>query len=84
MVTDVAILGGDVLVHPAQARWPELTYVYERDSAVAVTSRHDVLALAAATGTPIAAAHPHAPLTSTATPLPTPTPGISTCPLHQL
>ena len=62
VVTERAILGGDVLVHPAQARWPELTYVYERDPAVAITSRHDVLALAAATGIPIAAAHPHAPL----------------------
>jgi glyoxylase-like metal-dependent hydrolase (beta-lactamase superfamily II) len=67
VVTDVAILGGDVLVHPAQARWPDLTYVYERDPALATTSRHDVLALAAATGTPIAAAHPHTALTSTAT-----------------
>ncbi|WP_112245504.1 MBL fold metallo-hydrolase [Kribbella monticola] len=63
VVTDVAILGGDVLVHPAQARWPELTYVYERDPAVAVTSRHDVLTLAAATGLPIAAAHPQTALT---------------------
>ncbi len=62
VVTERAILGGDVLVHPAQARWPELTYVYERDPAVAITSRHDLLALAAATGIPIAAAHPHAPL----------------------
>jgi len=62
VVTERAILGGDVLVHPAQARWPELTYVYERDPAVAVTSRREILAMAAATGVPIAAAHPHAPL----------------------
>ncbi|TDU90036.1 glyoxylase-like metal-dependent hydrolase (beta-lactamase superfamily II) [Kribbella voronezhensis] len=66
VVTAVAILGGDVLVHPAQARWPELVYVYERDPAVAVTSRRDVLALAAATGLPLAAAHPHTALTGTA------------------
>ncbi|HEY3559426.1 MAG TPA: MBL fold metallo-hydrolase [Kribbella sp.] len=62
VVTERAILGGDVLVHPAQARWPELTYVYERDPAVAITSRHELLTLAAATGLPIAAAHPEAPL----------------------
>jgi glyoxylase-like metal-dependent hydrolase (beta-lactamase superfamily II) len=84
VITGVAILGGDVLVHPAQARWPDLTYVYERDPAVAITSRHDVLALAATTGIPIAAAHPHAPLTSTATPVRAPTPGSIACPPHRL
>jgi glyoxylase-like metal-dependent hydrolase (beta-lactamase superfamily II) len=62
VVTERAILGGDVLVHPAQARWPELTYVYERDPARAVASRREVLAMAAALGVPIAAAHPHAAL----------------------
>jgi glyoxylase-like metal-dependent hydrolase (beta-lactamase superfamily II) len=62
VVTDRAILGGDVLVHPAQARWPELTYVYERDPATAITSRREVIAMAAALGIPIAAAHPHAAL----------------------
>lgn len=72
VVTERAILGGDVLVHPAQARWPELTYVYERDPAVAVTSRRELLALAAATGVPIAAAHPHAPLSVEAAHTPSP------------
>jgi glyoxylase-like metal-dependent hydrolase (beta-lactamase superfamily II) len=69
VVTQRAVLGGDVLVHPAQARWPELTYVYERDPVVAVTSRREVLALAAATGIPIAAAHPHTALDGSALPL---------------
>ncbi|MFF0339337.1 MBL fold metallo-hydrolase [Kribbella sp. NPDC004875] len=67
VVTERAVLSGDVLVHPAQARWPELTYVYEREPAVAVTSRRDVLATAAALGVPIAAAHPHVPLAADAT-----------------
>ncbi|WP_344240441.1 MBL fold metallo-hydrolase [Kribbella hippodromi] len=59
VVTERAVLAGDAFVHPAQARWPELTYVYERDPAVAATSRRELLSLAAATGIPIAAAHPH-------------------------
>ena len=84
VLTERAVLGGDVLVHPAQARWPELTYVYERDPAVAVTSRREVLALAAANGIPIAAAHPHAALDTSAHPLPVPTAGREACPLHQL
>jgi glyoxylase-like metal-dependent hydrolase (beta-lactamase superfamily II) len=62
VITDRAILGGDVLVHPAQARWPELRYVHETDPAVATTSRRELLQLAAATGRPIAATHPHTPL----------------------
>jgi glyoxylase-like metal-dependent hydrolase (beta-lactamase superfamily II) len=62
VVTDRAILGGDVLVHPAQARWPALTYVYERDPATAIASRREVIAMAATMGIPIAAAHPHAAL----------------------
>jgi glyoxylase-like metal-dependent hydrolase (beta-lactamase superfamily II) len=62
VVTQRAVLGGDVLVHPAQARWPELTYVYETEPAVAVRSRREVLAMAAAYGVPLAAAHPHVPL----------------------
>jgi len=84
VVTERAVLGGDVLVHPAQARWPELTYVYERDPAQAVTSRREVLALAAASGIPIAAAHPHAALDSKARPLPTPTAGDTACPPYKL
>jgi glyoxylase-like metal-dependent hydrolase (beta-lactamase superfamily II) len=87
VVTDVAILGGDVLVHPAQARWPDLTYVYERNPAVAITSRHDVLALAATTGIPIAAAHPHTPATSSGTALQSsanPAPVGSLCSPHRL
>ncbi len=84
VVTERAVLGGDVLVHPAQARWPELTYVYELDPAVAVTSRRDVLALAAATGVPIAAAHPHTALTGSALPLPAVSAGSGACPPHQL
>ncbi|QNE19744.1 MBL fold metallo-hydrolase [Kribbella qitaiheensis] len=64
VITEVAILGGDVLVHPAQARWPELTYVYERNPTIATTSRHDVLALATTTGTPLAAAHPASTITA--------------------
>ncbi|WP_328331135.1 MBL fold metallo-hydrolase [Kribbella sp. NBC_00382] len=84
VVTSRAVLGGDVLVHPAQARWPELTYVYERDPAIAVTSRHAVLALAAATGVPIAAAHPHAALTSSALPLPASGSGREVCSPYKL
>lgn len=84
VVTERAVLGGDVLVHPAQARWPELTYVYERDPAVAVTSRREVLALAAATGIPIAAAHPHTALDGSANPLPSPTAGHEVCPPYRL
>ncbi len=84
VVTERAILGGDVLVHPAQARWPELTYVYERDPAVAITSRRDLLALAAATGTPIAAAHPHAPLSADASPVTVPSVGDGVCPPYKL
>jgi len=67
VVTDRAVLGGDVLVHPAQARWPELTYVYETEPKVAVASRREVLALAAAAGVPIAASHPHTALDVTPT-----------------
>lgn len=84
VVTERAILGGDVLVHPAQARWPELTYVYERDPAVAITSRRDLFALAAATGTPIAAAHPHAPLSADASPVTVPSVGDGVCPPYKL
>ena len=84
VVTERALLGGDVLVHPAQARWPELTYVYERDPARAVTSRREVLAFAAASGIPIAAAHPHAALSGDARPLPTPTDGSEACPPYKL
>ncbi|MEV6284407.1 MBL fold metallo-hydrolase [Kribbella sp. NPDC051770] len=58
VLTDQVLLAGDVLVHPAQARWPELVYVYEREPAVATTSRREVLRLAADLGVPIAAAHP--------------------------
>jgi glyoxylase-like metal-dependent hydrolase (beta-lactamase superfamily II) len=79
VVTDRAVLGGDVLVHPAQARWPEVTYVYERDPAVAVTSRREVLALAAELGVPIAAAHTHAPLTADARAV-----QVGDCPVHKL
>lgn len=84
VVTSRAVIGGDVLVHPAQARWPELIYVYERDPAVAVTSRRDVLALAAATGVPIAAAHPHTALTGSAAPLAALSTGSGVCPPHKL
>lgn len=86
VVTEQAVIGGDVLVHPAQTRWPELTYVYERQPEIAVTSRKEVLALAAASGVPIAAAHPHTALE--ASPVvrarPVPGPGHLPCPLHQL
>ncbi|GAB2637720.1 MBL fold metallo-hydrolase [Kribbella swartbergensis] len=84
VVTVRAVLGGDVLVHPAQARWPELIYVYERDPERAVTSRREILALAAASGIPIAAAHPHAALTGDVRPLPTPGDGPGTCPPYKL
>jgi glyoxylase-like metal-dependent hydrolase (beta-lactamase superfamily II) len=86
VVTDRAVLGGDVLVHPAQARWPELTYVYEREPEVAVTSRREVLALAAATGIPIAAAHPHAALdvAPTLRTRPVAGPGSVVCPPRRL
>jgi len=62
VVTEKAVLGGDVLVHPAQARWPELTYVYETEPDVAVRSRREVMAMAGAYGVPLAPAHLHAPL----------------------
>lgn len=84
VVTERAVIGGDVLVHPAQARWPELTYVYERDPVVAVTSRRDVLALAAASGVPIAAAHPHVALDGQANPRPSASRGDQVCPPHKL
>ncbi|MGW1341665.1 MBL fold metallo-hydrolase [Kribbella sp. NPDC002412] len=84
VVTERAVLGGDVLVHPAQARWPELIYVYERDPARAVTSRREVLALAAASGIPIAAAHPHAALSGDARALATPADGSEVCPPYKL
>jgi glyoxylase-like metal-dependent hydrolase (beta-lactamase superfamily II) len=84
VVTDRAVLGGDVLVHPAQARWPELTYVYERDPARAVTSRREVLAMAAAMGVPIAAAHPHAALSADAVPSPSAGNGDEACPPYKL
>jgi len=84
VVTERAVLGGDVLVHPAQARWPELTYVYERDPAQAVTSRREVLALAAAARIPIAAAHPHAAIDANARPLPTPGAGDVVCLPHKV
>jgi hypothetical protein len=78
------VLGGDVLVHPAQARWPELTYLYERDPAVAVTSRRDVLAMAAGLGIPIAAAHPHATLSSDGRPVVAAGAGDVVCPPYRL
>ena len=84
VVTSRAVLGGDVLVHPAQARWPELTYVYERDPAVAVTSRRDVLAMAAALGIPVAASHPHAALSGDARPVASAGTGDVVCPLYKL
>jgi glyoxylase-like metal-dependent hydrolase (beta-lactamase superfamily II) len=84
VVTPRAVLGGDVLVHPAQARWPDLTYVYETDPAIAVTSRRDVLALATATGVPIAAAHPHTALTASGSPLPAVGSGSGVCSPYKL
>ncbi|MFI6680622.1 MBL fold metallo-hydrolase [Kribbella sp. NPDC050470] len=84
VVTERAVLGGDVLVHPAQARWPELIYVYERDPARAVTSRREVLELAAASGIPIAAAHPHAALSGDVRALAAPADGSEVCPPYKL
>ncbi|MEV6416276.1 MBL fold metallo-hydrolase [Kribbella sp. NPDC051718] len=84
VVTSRAVLGGDVLVHPAQGRWPELTYVYETEPAIAVTSRREVLALAAATGVPIAAAHPHTALDSSGMPLPARDSGEGFCSPYKL
>jgi glyoxylase-like metal-dependent hydrolase (beta-lactamase superfamily II) len=84
VVTARAVLGGDVLVHPAQARWPELTYVYERDPVVAVTSRREVLALATASGIPIAPAHPHTALDGSAQPLVGVGRGDEVCRTHRL
>lgn len=84
VVTERAILGGDVLVHPAQARWPELTYVYERDPAQAVTSRREVLAMAAAMGVPISAAHPHAALSAEVIPVCSAGAGDEVCPPYEL
>ncbi|MEV8377652.1 MBL fold metallo-hydrolase [Kribbella sp. NPDC056861] len=84
VVTERAVLGGDVLVHPAQARWPELTYVYERDPVVAVTSRREVLALAAASGVPIAAAHPQTAISGSGVPLAALSPGSAACTPYKL
>jgi glyoxylase-like metal-dependent hydrolase (beta-lactamase superfamily II) len=84
VVTERVVLGGDVLVHPAQARWSELTYMYERDPALAVTSRREVLALAAAAGIPIAAAHPHTAIDGNAHPLAAPGAGDVVCPPYRL
>lgn len=86
VVTQRAVLGGDVLVHPAQARWPELTYVYEREPEIAVTSRRQILALAASTGVPIAAAHPHTAfeVDPALRALPAAGPGRRPCPPHRL
>jgi glyoxylase-like metal-dependent hydrolase (beta-lactamase superfamily II) len=84
VVTSRAVLGGDVLVHPAQARWPELTYVYERDPAVAVTSRREVLALATSLGIPIAASHTHAALSGDARPVASAGAGDVVCPPYRL
>ncbi|HZX06577.1 MBL fold metallo-hydrolase [Kribbella sp.] len=84
VVTERAILGGDVLVHAAQARRPELTYAYEQDPAMAVTSRREVLALAAAMGVPIAAAHPHAALSSTGEPVISAGTGDDVCPAYKV
>ena len=84
VVTERALLGGDVLVHPAQARWPELTYVYERDPVLAVTSRREVLAMAAALGIPIAAAHPHAALSAEARPVTSAGAGDAVCPPYKV
>jgi glyoxylase-like metal-dependent hydrolase (beta-lactamase superfamily II) len=77
VVTEKAVLGGDVLVHPAQARWPELTYVYETEPEVAVTSRREILALAEAYDVPLAAAHPHRVLDTVGS-------GLEVCPLHKV
>ncbi|MGZ0150021.1 MBL fold metallo-hydrolase [Kribbella sp. WER1] len=84
VVTERAILGGDVFVHAAQVRRPELTYVYERDPARAITSRREVLALAAATGVPIAAAHPPAALASTGEPVGSAPNADDVCPPYEL
>jgi hypothetical protein len=86
VVTDRAVLGGDVLVHPAQARWPELTYVYEHEPAVAMISRRVILALAAAMKIPIAAAHPHASfdVEPTVRARPAAGHGARVCPPHHL
>lgn len=84
VVTERAILGGDVFVHAAQARRPEVTYVYERDPARAVTSRREVLALAATLGVPIAAAHPPAALSSTGDPVASAGTAEDVCPPYKL
>ncbi|MET9311041.1 MBL fold metallo-hydrolase [Kribbella sp. NPDC003505] len=84
VVTPSAVLGGDVFVHPAQARWPELRYVYEQEPSVAVTSRHEILLLAASLGIPIAAAHPHTALDASGIPVRAVTNARTTCPPHRL
>jgi glyoxylase-like metal-dependent hydrolase (beta-lactamase superfamily II) len=84
VVTERAVLGGDLWVHPAQVRWPELTYVYEQDPATAVTSRREVLALAAAQGIPIAAAHPHTAQSPDGTPVIAAEPSTTACVPYRL
>lgn len=72
VVTSRAVLGGDVLVHPAQAQWPDLTYVYETDPTAAIHSRHQALALSRQHGIPLLPAHvpPHPATTALCPPHP--------------
>lgn len=89
VLTDGAVLAGDVLVHPAQARWPELPYRYETRPGTAADSRRRVLRYAAEHGVPLAPAHLRDPfdvaadLTPTAH-RPVALPATARCPLRRL
>jgi glyoxylase-like metal-dependent hydrolase (beta-lactamase superfamily II) len=89
VLTDGAVLAGDVLVHPAQARWPELPYRYETRPGTAVDSRRRLLRYAAEHGLPLAPAHLRDPLDVAADLTPTAhrpvaLPATARCPLRRL
>ncbi|MEV0841695.1 MBL fold metallo-hydrolase [Actinocatenispora sera] len=89
VLTDGAVLAGDVLVHPAQARWPELPYRYETGPGAAVDTRRRLLRYAAEHGVPLAPAHLRDPLDVGADLTPTAhrpvaLPATARCPLRRL
>lgn len=89
VLTDDVVLAGDVLVHPAQARWPDLPYRYETDPGSAVDSRRGLLRYAAEHGVPLAPAHLRDPLHIAADLTPTAhrpvaLPAATRCPLRRL
>ncbi|GAA1335442.1 hypothetical protein GCM10009635_41650 [Actinocatenispora thailandica] len=89
VLTDGAVLAGDVLVHPAQAHRPDLPYRYETDPGAAAGSRRRLLRYAAQHRVPLAPAHLRDPLQVGADLTPAPyrpvaLPAASRCPLRRL